>query len=188
MITTINTYIFRALDMYPYDLEEAVQALEMALSYDENNVTALCLMGRVHAEMLREYEVGIEYYEKVLAEDPKNLVVQEHYLKALLWNDDEDKALEFIEYAMKIKGADIANLYLYKAYCYEHKEEYEEAMKYLKIAPKYAYNNDFGTFCNEENDRVKKKNCLASKEPKEEKENEKEEEKPTKTKRFGFLF
>lgn len=187
MITTINTYIFRALDLYPFDLEEAVQALDMALAYDETNVTALCLMGRVHAEMLKEYEVGIEYFEKVLAEDPQNLQVQNHYITALLWNDDADKALEFIEYAIKVKGADKANLYVNKALCYEQKEDYEEAMRLLKIAPKYAYNNEFGNYCNELNDRVKKKNFLASKEPKEEKE-KKEEEKPTKTKRFGFLF
>ena len=188
MITTINTYVFRALDAYPYDLEDAIEALEMALAYDESNVTALCLMGRVHSEMLREYEVGIEYFEKVLAEDPHNLNVQEHYITALLWNDDVNKALEFIEYAMKIKGADIANLYLNKALCYEHKEEYEEAMKLLKIAPKYAFNNEFGNYCNEVNDRMKKKNFLASKEPKEEKETKNEEQKPTKNKRFGFLF
>ena len=42
-----NNYLFKALDAYPYDLEETIEALTYALSYDEKNTVALCLMGRV---------------------------------------------------------------------------------------------------------------------------------------------
>lgn len=186
MINTVNTYVYKALDAYPYDLEEAIGALELALSYDEKNTTALCLMGRMHAEILREYETAIEYYEMVLGEDPRNLEVQNHYIVTLLWNDDEDKAMEFIEYALNVKGTDKAQLYVNKALALEQKESYEDALEVLKIAPKYSFNNEFSNYCNEVKERIKKKNFLASREPKIEKE--KEEKTTSKTKRFGFLF
>lgn len=188
MITTINTYIFRALDAYPYDLEEAVEALELALAYDENNVTALRLMGQIHSDTLKEYDMAISYFEKVLAEDPKNISVQEPYIFALLWNDDTDKALEFIDYAMTVKGCAKGQLYVMKAMVLEHKESYEEALEILKIAPKFIYNDDYMNYCKDVQDRIKKKNFAASKEVKKEDQEYKEETETPKPKRFGFLF
>jgi uncharacterized protein YfaS (alpha-2-macroglobulin family) len=47
---TIDKYLFQALDNYPYSLQETVESLDYALSYDEKNTTALCLYARIEAE------------------------------------------------------------------------------------------------------------------------------------------
>ncbi len=187
MMTTVNTYVYRALDAYPYEMETVMEALEMAFAYDESNVMALHLMGRVHAEILKEYEAAIGYYEKVLAEDPTNVGVHYNYVLALLYNQDYDKALVFIDYAFTIKGADKAELYLARTLTYEYMENYEEALKWLKLAPRYAYNNEFYNYCQSVKARIEKKFFTVKKEVEEEKEANKEE-RPTKVRRFGFLF
>ena len=53
---TTNKYYFQALDNFPYNLEETMQALNYALSYDPEDADSLCLMGRIYSEMLSDYE------------------------------------------------------------------------------------------------------------------------------------
>ena len=55
---SIDKYLFQALDNYPYSLEETVESLDYALSYDEKNTVALCLYGRLYAEQLKHYETA----------------------------------------------------------------------------------------------------------------------------------
>ncbi|MCL7753278.1 hypothetical protein [Polaribacter sp. Z022] len=94
-MTTINSnYVFKALDAYPYELEKCIEALNYALSYNENDEMALSLMGRVYAEILNNYEEGIANYKLVLAENINNLEVQSHYINALLWNENYNEAEE----------------------------------------------------------------------------------------------
>ena len=52
----IDKYLFQALDNYPYSLEETIESLDYALSYDSKNTTALCLYGRIQTEQLQNYE------------------------------------------------------------------------------------------------------------------------------------
>ena len=47
MGTLTNNYVFKALENYPYDLEEVMEALSYALSNDDNNTMALTLMGNL---------------------------------------------------------------------------------------------------------------------------------------------
>ena len=51
-----NNYLYRALEAYPWELEKAIEALNYALSYDPENVQALCLMAKVMSEQLGENE------------------------------------------------------------------------------------------------------------------------------------
>lgn len=44
---SIDKYLFQAMDNYPYCLEETIESLDYALSYDDKNVTALCLYARI---------------------------------------------------------------------------------------------------------------------------------------------
>lgn len=185
MGTTNNNYVFKALDAYPYELEKCIEALNYALSYDENNEMALSLMGRVYAEILTNYEEGIFYYKLVLAENINNLEVQPHYINALLWNENYDEAEEFIKYALTVKGSDKAMLYLKKANLYEHKKEYSKAIDVLKLAHVNAFNNEFIEYLKSEKERIKTKSFIKDDSVKE-KETEATNEKTKR--RFGYLF
>lgn len=61
---TIDKYVFQALDSYPYSLEETIESLDYAFSYDAKNTMVLCLYGRIQAEQLLNYEAAKSFFEE----------------------------------------------------------------------------------------------------------------------------
>ena len=161
-----NSYVFKALDAYPYELEETLEALNYALSYNPEDTYALALMGRVYAEQLQDYETAKQYYTAALAEQINAHQVYAHFIQALIWNDDFDEAKKLIDFAMKIKGIDKAVLSLKKAQIFEATKEYKKAIKLLKEAKKEALNNGFIDYVKGEIARVKEKTKPKKKEKK----------------------
>ena len=157
MGTLINNYVFKALENYPYDLEEVMEALNYALSYDDKNTMALTLMGKVHAEKLYKYDEAIDYFKEALAENINAFEVYEPYIRVLLWNEDYKEAEEFIDFALIVKGSDKAVLYLKKAILNEQLKEYKKALTYIKPAKVNAFNSDFLETIKEVKTRIKGK-------------------------------
>jgi len=163
----INNYVFKALDAYPYDMEEVMESLNYALSYDQKNTTALCLMGRVHAEILKDYEQAKMYYTEALAENVNALQVYPHYVNVLLWNEDYNEVEKLINFALTIKGSDKGVLYLKKAILFEQLKKYKKALNYIKLAKE-------NTFCTEfMNELIGEKERIKGKLPKKKKKNKK---------------
>ncbi|UII77157.1 hypothetical protein LV716_05040 [Flagellimonas sp. HMM57] len=156
-MTLVNNHIFKALDAYPYDLEEAIEALNYALAYDSKNTMALCLMGRIYAETLHDYEKAKAFYTEALAENVNAFHVYPHYLNLLLWNEDYEEAAGFIDFALTVKGSDKAVLHYKKAILFEQQVRYKEALQHLKSAKRYTYNDNFMTDVNEAKSRIKDK-------------------------------
>ncbi len=157
MSNLLDKYIFQALDAYPYDLEEAVESLHYALSYDENNVVALGLMGQLYAEQLKNFEVAKEYFQQALAQDVHAIGIYPKYINVLLWNEDYTEAKKLINFALTVKGTDKGGLYLKKAILCEHTRNYNKALKCIKLAKENAYNNQFINDLKEEKIRIKDK-------------------------------
>ncbi|MGJ8744916.1 tetratricopeptide repeat protein [Polaribacter sp.] len=157
MGTLVNNYIFKALESYPYDLEEVMEALDYALSYDDKNTMALTLMGRVYAEKLYKYEEAIIFFKQALAENIKAFEVYTPYINTLLWNEDYKEAEEFIDFGLTVKGSDKALLYLKKGILYEQLKEYKKALGYIKLAKEHTFNAEFMTDINADKDRIKGK-------------------------------
>ena len=99
-----NNYLFKALDAYPYELEETLEALSYALSYNSKDAQALCLMGRVYAEQLKDYETAKQYYAEAVAHEMEMPKTYPFYIQTLLWNEDYDEAEKLITFALTIKG------------------------------------------------------------------------------------
>ena len=157
MGTLTNNYVFKALENYPYDLEEVMEALNYALSYDDKNTMALTLMGRVYAEKLFKYEEAISYFKQALAENINAFEVYIPYTNTLLWNEDYKEAEEFIDFGLTVKGSDKAMLYLKKAILNEQLKEYKKALSFIKLAKEHAYNSEFMSDIDIEKDRIKGK-------------------------------
>ncbi|WP_438425689.1 hypothetical protein [Aquimarina macrocephali] len=157
MSDLLDKYLFQALDAYPYNLEEAVESLNYALSYDEKNPIALSLLGQIYAENLKNYEVAKEYYQQALAEDMYALDVYPKYINVLLWNEDYEEVEKLIDFALTVKGTDKAMLHLRKGILFEQKKDYKKALKCLKLAKENAYNNHFINDIKEEEERIKNK-------------------------------
>ena len=174
-------YVMKALDAYPYNLEETLEALNYALSYNSKDVHALCLMGRLYAEQLKDYESAKQYFIEALTEDMNAHHVYPHYIYTLIQNDDFIEAEKLVNYALKVKGIDKALMLLQKGLLFEATGKYTLALTTLKEAKKGGLNNDFVDIVNDEISRVEKKVRF------EKKEEKKEEPVKKKTLRFGLF-
>lgn len=145
------------MEEFDYNIESAVEALNYALTYDENNTMALTLMGRLYAEKLFEYDTAIDFYKRVLAERINAFEVYNVYIEALLNNEDYKEAAEFISFAFTVKGVNKAMLYLNKGVLNERLLNYKEAMTMVKEAVKYNYDADFTYAIEEVKKRIKGK-------------------------------
>ncbi|XLS29126.1 tetratricopeptide repeat protein [Flavobacteriaceae bacterium M23B6Z8] len=157
METIVDSYLIKALEAYPYEMEEAMEALNYALSYNAKNPIALSLMGRIYADSFQDYEAAKSYFEQALAADIHSLGVYEHYLKVLIWNEDYEEARTLIEFALTVKGSDKGMLYLKQAIVNECEQNYKAALASLKQAKTHAYNNCFITDLDEAKIRIKSK-------------------------------
>ncbi len=152
-----NNYVFKAMEEFDYNIEYAAEALNYALSYDENNTMALTLMGRLYAEKLFDYETAIEYYKRVLGERINAFEVYNVYITALLNNEDYKEAEDFMDFAFTVKGVNKAMLYINKAVLNERLLNYKRAMKMIDKAAKYNYETDFIYIIEEVKKRIKGK-------------------------------
>ncbi len=157
MSNLLDKYLFQALDAYPYNLEEAVESLNYALSYDERNPTALSLLGQIYAESLKNYEIAKEFYQQALAEDMYAVDVYLKYINVMLWNEDYMEAKKLIDFALTVKGTDKGVIYLKKAILFERKKNYKKALQYVKLAKENAFDTEFINDLKEEKGRIKSK-------------------------------
>ncbi|MGG5209560.1 tetratricopeptide repeat protein [Chryseobacterium sp. MIQD13] len=157
MTLTKSKYYFEALDNYPYSLPDCLEALNYALSYDPEDADSLCLMGRIYSEMLTDYERAKVYFEEAMQCNVANLNIPQYYIKCLLDNEDLDEAEKLINYALKIKGIDKARILIQKSLLFEIKHEYKKALKPLKEAKKYSYNQAMTDFLTNKTKFIKNK-------------------------------
>lgn len=153
----LNNYVLKAINAYPYDLEETVENLNYALSYEPNNAYALYLMGRLQAEQFGDYEKAKQYYAEALANKMNFQKVYYRYILVLIWNHDYKEAQKLIDFALTVKGIYKSEIYLYQGYMHECLENYKNALTALKQAKKMGYNNNYLSFIDNEIKRVKDK-------------------------------
>lgn len=154
---THNIYLFKALDAFPYNLEETIESLNYALSYDPNNAQALLLMARLYSYSMRDYETAKHYFEAAMTSDMDMSRLYPDYVYVLLSNEDYPEAQRLLDYAVTVKGTDKAVLELLQGQLYEGIFEYKRAMKSFKAAKKLGRNGDFNGFINREIERIKEK-------------------------------
>ena len=155
-----NSYLIKAMDAYPYDLEETVEALGYALSYEPNNGTALCLMGRVYLEVYQDYDAAISYFEKALEDNVNMHTIYGYYSSALICAEDLTKAETFLDFALTVKGSDKGLLFSRKASIHEARQDFKKARKCIKQAKLETYNDGFMNCLEDLEERIKKKESL----------------------------
>lgn len=152
-----SNYLFKALDAYPFDLAETLEALNYALAYDANDVEALYLMGLVYAEQLKDYPKAIAYFEDAIAIQIDFSKVYPVYVFVLMNFEEYDKAQKALDFALTLKGMDKASLMRMQALIFEKNSKYKKAIKAFRKAKLLGMNNDFINFIDTEIRRVKEK-------------------------------
>ncbi|MEN2403062.1 hypothetical protein GKZ90_0024965 [Flavobacterium sp. MC2016-06] len=167
---TIDKYLFQALDSYPYSLEETIESLDYAFSYDAKNTMVLCLYGRIQAEQLWNYEGAKSYFQEALGINIHALEVYPHYLQTLILNEDFEEAQKLIDFALTIKGINKAEIYVKKAILLEVQQKFKEALKEIKSAKLCSIQHDYDSGISEVEKRIKSKiDLLKNKKPKKKK-------------------
>ena len=154
---SIDKYLFQAMDNYPYCLEETIESLDYALSYDDKNVTALCLYARIQAEQLLNYEEAKNYFEQALGININAIEVYPYYIQTLLVNEDFEEAEKLIDFALTVKGINKAEILMKKIQLQETKREFKEAKQLLKEMKLTVVNNEYNYYLEETKTRIKGK-------------------------------
>ena len=153
----LNNYVLKAIDAYPYELEETVENLNYALSYESNNAYALYLMGCLQAEQFEDYEKSKQYFAEALANKMDFTKVYPMYILVLLWNEDYEEAQKLIDFAKTVKAVGKSQLFVLQAQLFECLQQPKKALKTFKKAKQMAYNNQYISFIDSEISRVKDK-------------------------------
>ena len=152
---SIDKYLFQAMDNYPYCLEETIESLDYALSYDDKNTTALCLYARIQAEQLFNYEEAKNYFQQALGININAIEVYPYYIQTLLANEDFEEAEKLIDFALTIKGITKAEILMKKIQFLEIKKEFKEAKQLLKEMKLTVVNNEYNYYLDETKTRIK---------------------------------
>lgn len=163
---TIDKYLFQALDSYPYSLEETIESLDYAFSYDAKNTMVLCLYGRVQAEQLLNYEEAKNYFQEALAINIHALEIYPFYIQTLILNEDYEEAQKLIDFALTIKGINKAEIFVKKAILFEVQQQFKNAQKEIKKAKLHSINYTSESEINEVEKRIKGKIELVEKKKK----------------------
>lgn len=157
---TTNNYLIKALESYPYDLEQCMESLNYAMAYEDNNPIAYCLMGRVHLEIFKDYPAANSYFREALASDVDYVETYGYFLECLLIQADFEELKKLLVFAGKRKGTDRALLFYYEAMLLERQLKFKKALKMIKEAMIQAPSSSFMSDLEEMKRRVEKKIAL----------------------------
>ncbi|MBX2828564.1 MAG: hypothetical protein KTR22_10380 [Flavobacteriaceae bacterium] len=154
---THNIYLFKAIDAYPYCLEETMEALNYALSYDPKSTEALYLMAQVYAFQLKDYEAAKGYFESLMAIDMNMSKIYPDYIWVLIRNEDYPEAQRLLEFAFTVKATDKALLRLLQGQLLESQNVLKASLAAFEKAKEEGGNAQFISFVKGEIERVKEK-------------------------------
>ena len=156
-ITQADHYYLKALNNYPYEINEVSEALAYALSCEEFHAGAHCLMGRLNMEFLKDFEAARHHFEMALVSDAKFTDTYTFYSYFLIKQDDLQKAQLIIQKGMAIDGIDKALLIQRQAMIFEKKGNYLLAKKQMEVAYQFSFNDAYVYYFDREIKRIKDK-------------------------------
>ncbi len=128
-LTLADQYFLKALDNYTFDIEQTVESLNYALSYDEQHPAANCLLGRLLMEKLKRFPEAKHCFERALIEDPNYVDTYKFYSQLLIWMGDLEKAETIIEKGISKVGMPKLIMIKRKAAILEARGLVQEAIK-----------------------------------------------------------
>ena len=156
-MNSVNKYVLQALDNYPYYLEGTLESLSYALSYDESNTMALCLMGRVYSEQLFDYEQAKKYFQEALAYNVQALEVYPYFIQTLIDMGEYEAAKNTIKFAVTLPGMPLAEIWIKKALLFEKLRKFKKALKISKMAKMDNLDSNLSSTIKSIEDRIKSK-------------------------------
>jgi len=158
-----NTYLIKALAAYPWDLDETVENLNYALSYDPHDARALLLKGTVCLRNFRDYPEAIDYLTEALANDMDLIDAYPLLAEAYCASGRYTEGIKLIEFGLTIPGAHLGQLYYIAARILECGNSLKLCRDMLDVAREHAMNAELRQAIDESRSRVKSKQKRLSK-------------------------
>ncbi len=133
-LSLADQYYLKALDHYPFDMEEAIENLNYAISYNDEHAPAKCMMGRVYMYYIKDYDAAGRSFYQALQADINYPDTYKYFSLLRIWEGSYDRALTIIERGFQVKAMDITMLLINLALIHEYKREWRSAKIVLKRA------------------------------------------------------
>lgn len=156
-VSLADTYYLKALDLYPYELDQVIEALNYAIGYDNDHAGAHYLLGMLNMYQLGNYGEAENNFEKALTCDLNHAWTYYSYINLLIQTGEYGRAKKLIKYAYKIKGIEKVWLKHKEGLIAENKGNYSKAKQYLNCAYERSCSKRERDFLKEELDRVESK-------------------------------
>jgi tetratricopeptide (TPR) repeat protein len=134
-----------------------MESLNYALSCNSEHAGAHCLLGRLYAEQLKQFDKAEHHFEQALVSDMNYVDTYAYYSLLLITFSEYGRASKLLKYAYKVKGVSMCMLKHREALICESKKEYAPAKELMKLAFVYSINEREGNFLKVELERVKSK-------------------------------
>lgn len=157
---TTNNYLIKALEYYPYDLEQCMESLNYAMAYEDSNPITFCLMGRVHMEFFKDYAQADHYFREALAANVNYVETYSYFFDCLLIREDFEEFKKLLVFARKRKGIEPGLLDFQQARLLERTGKFKKALKAIKTAMLNAQTSSFMSDLEEMKTRIEKKMAL----------------------------
>lgn len=141
-LTQADVYYIKALDEYPFALEQTVENLNYALSYDPEHVAANCLMGQLYMEQLKDLNRAEHYLQRAISTDPEYANAYLHYTELAFARGDFTLAEKLISYVKTLNDIDKAQIAYHEGLLYEQQRKYGKAIEHMNHALLESVNDE----------------------------------------------
>ena len=135
-----DSYFVKALENYPYNLIEFKEAIDYAISYDDNHAGANYLLGCYNMEYLKDYNASKYYFESALVNDIYHINTYIYYIDISIGINDLNKAKTLIKFSRKIEGTCPVFILSRESMILEKKEKFKRDLLKLKKARRTSIN------------------------------------------------
>ena len=156
-INIADQYFLKALENYPYDFHEAIEALNYTLSYAEEHAGAHCLLGRIYMTELKCTKHAQHHFELSLMYDVTYVESYYNYPYLLISIEEYRKAQRLLYQGMQIRGINKWNILTLSGHLYECQGKWDLAKLSFQNADFYSLSHNQIEYITDSLKRVKSK-------------------------------
>ncbi len=152
-----NQYYLKAWDAYPYNTKDVMEALDYALSYDEEHAPSHCLTAMLYTHQVKSWETAKHHYELALLYDPSYLETYYQYPYLLMHMGHYSRAKQVILKGQSTYGVSPYLMIVANATMYELQGKYDIAIRNHENALLSALSAEQTQYAKDSISRIKEK-------------------------------
>jgi Tfp pilus assembly protein PilF len=131
-LSVADQYYLKGLDHYNYDWEEVVENVNYALSADPEHAGANHLMGKLHYEQLKNFDLAESYFVSALESNPCHIDTCFDYTLLLMQLNRFEEASNLLTHLERIPGAEKCRVKGIRGQIAEQKGDFNQAKLYYQ--------------------------------------------------------